>query len=134
LSEEAIQRAVIAHLAWRGVRGLFYCSIPNGGLRSRTEAARMKGTGTIAGAPDILIICGAKVYGLEIKRVGGRLSPAQRAVHARLIEAGCTVEIGYGLDESLRILEGWHLLRGSASLGDRPHARAPDRPRRLPQD
>ena len=31
-------------------------SVPNGGLRSKAEAARMKWTGTVAGIPDLAIV------------------------------------------------------------------------------
>src|SRR5215467_2588651 len=71
MNEAQIQRAVLAHLRIRGVPGLFFLHIPNGGLRLRSEAARLKGLGTRAGAPDLILIHEGRVYGLELKAPGG---------------------------------------------------------------
>jgi hypothetical protein len=51
----------------------------------------MKATGTVAGIPDTVWIKDGRVYGLEIKAAGGRLSDAQRQAQAALrtgIETG----------------------------------------------
>lgn len=57
-------------------------AIPNGGLRSKVTAARMKATGTRPGVPDICLpVARGKFHGMyiEMKRQrGGVLSPDQK--------------------------------------------------------
>ncbi len=110
--EQAIQRAVFQHMAIRGASDCFAFHVPNGGLRSRIEASIMKGLGVRAGIPDIIAIKAGLTYALELKAPGGRLSPAQSEVHAALRAAGASVAVACGLDDTLRQLEAWHLLRG----------------------
>jgi hypothetical protein len=54
--EDQIQRAIVAHYRARAVPGVFMFAIPNGGLRSKVEAAIMRATGTVAGVPDLVLI------------------------------------------------------------------------------
>ena len=111
-SEAAIQRAVFQHLTLRRVAGVFAFHPPNGGWRSRVEAAILKGLGVCPGVPDVIAIKDGHAYGLELKSPAGRLSPAQRDVLAALRAAGATVSVAYGLDAALVQLEAWELLRG----------------------
>jgi hypothetical protein len=77
--EQALQRTVFQHLAARGAPGTFAFHVPNGGWRSPVEAAILKGLGVVAGVPDLMLIRDGSVFGLELKALGGRLSPAQIA-------------------------------------------------------
>lgn len=58
--------------------------IPNGGQRSKSEAARFKAAGVRAGVPDIFLPCPrSRYHGLyiELKRVkGGRVSGDQESL------------------------------------------------------
>ncbi len=54
-------------------------AIPNGGLRAKREAAKLKWTGVVAGVPDLAItIPGGLVAYIEVKAPRGSLSPEQR--------------------------------------------------------
>jgi hypothetical protein len=110
--EDAIQRCVLQHLKARAVPGCFYFAVPMGGLRSRTEAAILNGLGSMAGIPDLVLICAGRTFGLELKAIGGRLSRAQIATQEAMRAAGAEVETAFGLDEAIGQLEAWHLLRG----------------------
>jgi hypothetical protein len=109
--EQQLQRAVLDHLAWRGVPNLFWLHIPNGGRRNPIEAAIFKGLGVVAGVPDLILIHGGHVFGLELKTEGGRLSPTQLATHEAMRAAGATVAVAYGIDAALEQLAKWRLLR-----------------------
>ena len=117
--EQTIQRAVFEHLAVRRAPGTFAFHVPNGGWRSHAEAAILKGLGVVAGVPDVILVCDGRVYALELKSAGGRLSGAQRQVHDALREAGAEVAMAVGLDEALARLGDWGLLRGIAQRGVR---------------
>ncbi|WP_448043737.1 VRR-NUC domain-containing protein [Bradyrhizobium liaoningense] len=72
--------------------GVVYFHVPNGGGRSAIEGARLKQSGVKAGVPDLIFLAHQRFYCLELKEPGGngRLSPAQLAMHPRLIDAGVT--------------------------------------------
>jgi hypothetical protein len=112
--EDAIQRAVFEHIRVRGVPGLVAFHVPNGGYRSRTEAAILNGLGVRAGVSDVIAIHKARVYALELKPPDGSPTEAQLEFLADMERAGVFTCIAEGLDRALAVLEGWGLLRGRA--------------------
>lgn len=104
------------HLAVRPAPGVFAFHVPNGGARSKVEAASMKGLGVVSGVPDLVLIRDGAVFGLELKAPNGRLSPAQVATQEAMRAAGASVAVAAGLDSALAQLESWGLLRGNAAL------------------
>jgi VRR-NUC domain len=90
-------------------------AVPNGGYRRPVEAAIMKATGTVAGVPDTIWIKDGRVFAIELKALGGRLSDAQLKTMAEMREAGAVVAVATGIDEALCKLENLGLLRGRAS-------------------
>jgi hypothetical protein len=112
-AEQGIQSAVFQHLAVRAATGTFAFHPANGGWRSKVEAAIMKGQGVTPGIPDVIAIRDGQVFGLELKSESGRLSPAQRACHDRLVAAGAMCTTAFGLNHALGILETWGILKGN---------------------
>jgi hypothetical protein len=117
--EQQIQRAIVQHYRRRAAPGVFMFAVPNGGYRRPVEAAILKGTGTVPGIPDTIWIKDGRIYALELKTEGGKLSPAQEQVLIKLRDAGAMATHAHGLDQALRVLEGWGLLRGRID-GGRP--------------
>jgi len=108
-------------VAWCRKQGGDYAkifAIPNGGKRTKREAARLVREGVIAGIPDLFLpVAGGDSVGLfnglfvELKRLsGGTLSPEQEARIAELRQDGYRVEVCRGADEAIvaiaRYLEG----------------------------
>ena len=110
--EQDLQRALAHHLRARAAAGTFWLHVPNGGARSAIEGSILRACGVKAGAPDLILIRGGKVFGLELKANGGRVSPAQAQAHEEMRAAGATVAIATGIDEAIKQLERWQLLRG----------------------
>jgi len=110
--EDAIQRAVFEHIRARPALNLVAFAVPNGGARSKAEAAIMQGLGVTAGVPDIILIHDGRVYALELKAEKGKLTEAQTEMMWRLCNAGAKVGVTYGLDGALDFLESYGLLRG----------------------
>jgi hypothetical protein len=110
--EQQIQKAVVEHLRVRAAPNTFFFHVPNGGWRTRTEGAILKGMGVMPGTPDLFLVFQGRCYALEIKPEGGRPTVQQLEVIAQLEKAGAFTSISCGLDAALRVLEAWGLLRG----------------------
>jgi hypothetical protein len=111
-SESTIHEAVVGHLRIRGRRGVPWFHVPNGELRDPATAAKLKRMGVRPGVPDLLLLIGGRLHGLELKRErGGTVSPEQIAVHAELTAAGAIVATARGVDEALGLLEQWGALQ-----------------------
>lgn len=113
--EQHLQRAVCDHLRQRGVRGLLWFHVPNGGRRSRIEAAIFSGLGVRPGVSDLILLNDGQAFALELKAEQGRPTTAQIAFISEFRAAGGEGAIATGLSEALRALEGWGLLRGRAA-------------------
>ena len=102
-SEHAEQVEVVnwLHKNHPGVR-IF--AIPNGGLRNKFEASRIKLEGVSPGVPD-LMIPSLKLF-IEMKRVkGGVVSPEQAEWMEYLRGCGYTAEVARGCDEAIKIIQ-----------------------------
>lgn len=111
VAEADIQRAVVDLLQRSARPGVAWNHIPSGEKREHQTGAILAGMGHKPGWPDIVLVRDGHFYGLELKREGGRLSPAQIAAHEELAAAGATVVTVYGLDEAIRVLKGWGMVR-----------------------
>ena len=88
--------------------------VPNGGIRSKTEAVRFKRTGVKAGVPDLFLPVargGAHGLWIEMKRKkGGRLSDEQKAWLDALEKEHYVTVVAHGAEEAcdaiVKYLEG----------------------------
>jgi VRR-NUC domain len=108
--ERNIQTAVAKHLRLRAMPGLWWAAI-NNNPRSAIAGALAKAAGCRAGVPDLLLMRAGKPFALELKKAGGRLSPAQRTMHKEMRAAGCEVATAVGIDAAIAQLQAWSLLR-----------------------
>jgi hypothetical protein len=114
--EAQIQRAVVQHLKTRGVAGLVFFHVPNGGSRGRVEAAIFKAMGVRAGVSDLILVHAGKIFALELKAPGGRASEAQMEFLSDIDRAGAYTAMPTGLDAALATLEAWGLLRPQVTM------------------
>lgn len=110
-TEDQIHRAIVCFLKTMALSGVIWWHTPNGGMRNKTEAARFHGLGVKAGVPDILLLSDGQLFALELKRIGGRLSPSQRQMLDALANAGARIHVAYGVDQAFEILREWRLVR-----------------------
>ena len=75
---------------------LMVMAIPNGGKRTALEGARMREEGQLKGAPD-LFFPELRLF-IELKAAGGRLTPEQKDVLAKLERYGYQVAVCFGAD------------------------------------
>lgn len=92
-------------------------AVPNGGLRSKMEAARLKWTGVVPGIPDLAVIArSGKAHFLEVKTATGRLSEDQRAIFGVLGKLGAPLMTVTSIDDVRRAFSGWGIETREASL------------------
>jgi hypothetical protein len=114
--EQAIQKAVVQHLRIRGVPGLVFFHVPNGGHRKPIEGAIFKSLGVRAGVSDLILIHAGKFFALELKAEGGRATEAQMAFLSEIDAAGAFTAMPTGLDAALATLEAWGLLKPNLTV------------------
>jgi hypothetical protein len=88
--EEALQVAVIdfLRLAMPASEGIYF-HVPNGGKRSKIEAARFSRMGVLAGVPDLcFVLKGGRVGFIELKAGKGKASEAQRMFRDAVLDLG----------------------------------------------
>jgi hypothetical protein len=84
--------------------------VPNGGLRSKVEAARLKWQGVRLGAPDLVIVApGGRTFFAEIKTATGRLSAEQRALHDAFAALGSPVALLRSIDDTREAFRAWNV-------------------------
>jgi hypothetical protein len=110
--EDQIQRAVVQHLRLRGWPDAIFFHYPAGGYRRPVEAKILQSLGIVAGLPDVWVIRRGQVHCIELKSEKGRLTDTQAKMLNRLDRAGVAVAVAYSLDEALKQLTSWGLLRG----------------------
>lgn len=102
-------------------RGVIVFSVPNGGLRNKREAVRLKAEGVLAGVPDLVVAEPAgRYHGLYIemkRRKGGRVSEDQAKLHKKLRRKGYKVLVGWGVDDVWGDVEAYLALPRAGALG-----------------
>ena len=112
--EEDLQRQICHYLAVALPSDALFFAVPNGGLRSPKVAARMRGTGTRAGVPDLCVIFRGHALFLELKTPRGVMSAAQKEMQKRLIYCGAEVMLIRSLEDCEKALrEACVPLRGT---------------------
>lgn len=107
--------ATMAAGRWPELRMLFH--IPNGGKRTKTEAARFRAAGVRSGVPDLFLPCARGGYHglwIEMKAVGGRVSREQEQWLRELQAAGYLCRVCYGADAAIAELERYMQMREEA--------------------
>lgn len=115
LTEEAIHRSLVRHLEVLCRPGVVWWHTPNGERRDKATGGRLKAMGVKAGVPDLLLLREGRLYGIELKREGGRTSKGQGAMLDQMSGAGAEVAVCMGLDAALAALKGWGLIRWSGA-------------------
>ena len=88
-------------------------AIPNGGLRSKATAGKLKAEGVKAGVPDLFLpVARGEYHGLFIEMKAGRNKPTPPQVqwHMRLSQQGYRVAVCYSWEAARDVIEAY--LRG----------------------
>lgn len=109
--EAKLQAALVQHLKLRAPANVIWYHCPNGGLRSKRGAAKLKAQGVRAGVPDLCFVLadGHAAY-MELKAPTGRLSPEQKAFREQCAAMEVEYAVSADLDQCLSILTAWGVL------------------------
>lgn len=114
--EQELQKSIVGYLDVALPKDAFYFAVPNGGYRTPTEAAALKGVGVKPGVPDLMIVYRGWAYGIETKtdKVVGHskrteTSAAQDLVHMQMARAGVHVCVCRSMEEVQAALIGWSI-------------------------
>ena len=116
-SEVQLQISLIEHLRWRARPDVVYFHVPNGELRDKASAAKLKAMGTLPGVSDLVFVWFdlntrelRNLY-LELKAHGRKLAPEQHNFCAAIIAAGAAYEWTDNIDDALAICSKHNLLK-----------------------
>lgn len=104
--EYAVQASIVSfvrRVAPPPIALIWHC--PNGGFRTKREAALLKWIGVLPGVPDLQVATGEGRMALwEVKTEQGRLSRDQAAMLALLDDMGISYAIVRSIDDARREL------------------------------
>ena len=80
-------------------------SVPNGGLRSKIEAMKMKSTGLLAGVSDLIIVRPGETLFIELKTDTGVQSKEQKEFQNRIELLGFSYYLVRSLQEFQQIIK-----------------------------
>ena len=126
-SEYELQVAIVGMIAAEAMPDVICFHVPNGGRRGKAEAGRLKGMGTLAGIPDLIILANGCAHGLEIKTDKGRLSGSQKRMVDRFSRAAVPYEIARSVTAARMILKRWGVLTCPATYPEVTARRKPTR-------
>ena len=97
-TEEAIQAEIVQFL---NLEGWYVIQYAKPGTHGRLRGA------VASGHPDLLAIKGGQCCWFEVKRPGGRLSPAQKTMHENLVTLACRVYTVTCVEDCAVALSAW---------------------------
>ncbi|HEY8948473.1 MAG TPA: VRR-NUC domain-containing protein [Rhizomicrobium sp.] len=103
--EQDLQIAVAGMLDLIRLPEWIFFHVPNGGVRSKAEAAILKAMGVKAGVHDIVIIWRGRCIVIELKAPDGKLSKAQKDWAVEALLAGVVIFEARSMKEVLAILD-----------------------------
>jgi hypothetical protein len=109
--EHQLQISLIEHLKWRCKRpDVTYFHVPNGELRDKRAAAKLKAMGVMPGVSDLEIMFGPHVLFLELKAHRRKLTVAQQLFGQRMLDHGHYFAWADNIDDAVSILRRYGIL------------------------
>jgi hypothetical protein len=117
--EFQLQKQLVELLTLRARKDVYWTAIPMG-MSGSVWRMKIAALGGRPGTPDMLFIVPQErthfgawgiAHGLELKAVGGVLSPVQKQAMKDWRAAGGEYEVARGLDEALEVVARWEVFR-----------------------
>ena len=115
-AEARIQAAIVEWIRLVAP-GLIAFHVPNGGYRTKTEAARMKWVGVLAGIPDVVVMgLDGRCWLIEVKGPGGTLSADQILIRDRCAALRIPFVVAKSIDDVRQAFRLWEIQTREAHL------------------
>jgi hypothetical protein len=112
--EDKLHVAIADLLRRTAAPGVVWWHTPNGGKRSKREAARFRSMGVLAGVSDFAIsLPGGRFGFIEVKSPRGQLSAEQQEFLAAMKANGHFTDVVRTMDGALGVLKEWGAIRGA---------------------
>ncbi len=112
--EDQLHIAIVHLLEVAAAPGVVWWHTPNGGKRSKREAARFRAMGVLAGVADFAIsMPGGRFAFIEVKSRGGCLSAEQKAFLRSMEANGHQTAVVRSLADASAALTGWSAIRNA---------------------
>ncbi len=114
--EDALQIAVVEFLRKSLPRCAWFCAVPNGTVlagdkrRRGMQMNRLKKTGLIVGAPDLILCHEGRFLSIELKLPDTSLTDSQMEVEDAIVLAGGGYAVCRSLDQVKAQLTDWGVL------------------------
>lgn len=113
VTEAALHMSVVRFLRYAWPDDLPWWHTPNGGLRSKAEAGKLRAMGVTPGVPDLCFLLPDRQCAfIELKGAGGHLSPDQIAFRDRVQALGCAYVVARSVEDVEATLNRWLLAYG----------------------
>lgn len=113
--EFQMQIALLQHVRLRARPDVLYWHTPNGELRDKRAAAKLKAMGVLPGVADLIFIwsgpAGPLVLFLELKARGRTMTAEQKVFAETVIALRCFYECVDNLDAAIALLKDYNLLK-----------------------
>jgi hypothetical protein len=110
--EDIIQAGIVRYLNAALPADCIHFAVPNGAVLAGDKAMRgrqvnkLKSTGMVNGAPDIIVVARGITIGLEVKTPKGPLADTQKLFGDRLTAAGGRYHVVRSIDDVEQVLAG----------------------------
>ena len=119
--EQKLQEKLRKFLASRLKPEIVWMASANGGYRDPHTAISLKSMGVLPGAPDLCFcLDNGRTGWIELKAPGGKLSPQQKGVAARLIRLNHFWGCAHSIKEAVDIMKPWNVFKAEADLNEPP--------------
>jgi len=108
--EKDIQKAIVNYITYACPSVLVF-AVPNGSIRTAGGRAGNAVPGLLPGVADLCLIGpGQRVWFIEVKRPGGKISQAQKEFWTSCRARDIPYDVVYSLDEAMATLHEWGLI------------------------
>jgi len=117
--EDDFQAIVVAYLRLSLPKCSWFCAVPNGSVlagdkkRRGMQMNRLKKTGLIVGAPDLILCHDGRFLAIELKLPKTKLTDSQEIVEDAITLAGGGFAVCRSLDDVKRQLGEWGVIHAA---------------------
>ena len=128
VKEHQLQIQFVSLMKWALRPDVIMFHVPNGEVRDKVAAAKLKAMGVLPGVSDLVFVwkkywedsegshTAPGILFLELKRLDGRLTSEQAAFGLALLVVGAEFAVAHSIDEAVEAVQSRGLLRSDRQI------------------